>query len=239
MLSKLPELPRRIRPYLVMGDLNEPVPVVKGPFRLHGITDGTLDADLFYRWVPSSRVEFEGSYSVSHVPLDDHSWTLEGEGESRFSAPVLITQTTVGSQSSRVRGVVRRELAVGAKQFQLMYPARTLGRNRYRDAHRQRPPRGSWRTRNRLVRQYLKPATHPAPTGRQLSARSCHVTSCSWHERHAATKLEFSNLPGTKKHQHKKMSKIFNGSLQVILTPQIKIGADLKHHLWRCKYIYW
>jgi hypothetical protein len=117
MTDTVANLPERICPYIILDELNQPVPVIKGPFRLVGPTAGALDADLTFRWLPSTAVLFDGAYSQPDLDWDEQ-WTLESEGS--FSVPVKITQVTIGSESSGVRGVIQGPLTLGVAPFEVL-----------------------------------------------------------------------------------------------------------------------
>lgn len=112
------EYPDRLEPYILMKDLNEPITVAPSPFRLTGPHDGSLDADLVFRWVPSSGIRFDGSSSFSPAHLGTEPWTLQSDGAMKFSVPVLITHTTFGNEVSRVQGLVNGDFAVGERRFE-------------------------------------------------------------------------------------------------------------------------
>jgi hypothetical protein len=117
MVHDFSDLPNRLTPYILMNELNAPVVVARGHFRLTGSGEGTLDSDLFFRWLPSVAIAFDGSYSVPHVDLTTGSWTLQSEGALKFSAPVFVSQATLGSASSGVKGIVQGQFAVGEPSF--------------------------------------------------------------------------------------------------------------------------
>lgn len=117
MTEDFKDLPNRISPYILLDELNQPVPVASGPFRLIGATDGVLHSDLVFRWVPSTVVEFDGSYEQPQVDLDGPPWSLVSDGEQPFTTPVLITHTTFGFQSSEVRGITQKPFDIGAGPF--------------------------------------------------------------------------------------------------------------------------
>ena len=96
--------PDRLRPYIIQKDLNEPVLVAEGPFRLVGPADGQLEADLVFRWIPNARVEFDGSYEHPHVTLDAADWQLVSDREPQFEIPVVVTGVWTGSEASHIRG---------------------------------------------------------------------------------------------------------------------------------------
>ena len=77
-------LPERLNPYIISTDLNEPIVLLKGPFKLVGSISGTLESDLSFRWSPSIAVEFEGLFSEPHPVLDDARWYLEGISGDEF-----------------------------------------------------------------------------------------------------------------------------------------------------------
>jgi hypothetical protein len=57
MPDPLPDYPQRLTPYIIQKDLNEPVSIAQGPFRLVGPVEGELQADLMFRWIPDGRIE--------------------------------------------------------------------------------------------------------------------------------------------------------------------------------------
>jgi hypothetical protein len=76
MDKRIEDFPERIVPYIVPKELNQPELVAKGPFALVGPQEGKLEADLMFRWVPSTAVEFDGSLSPA-IPLDLRAeWSL-------------------------------------------------------------------------------------------------------------------------------------------------------------------
>ena len=105
MIDRLKDFPERIEPYILLQDPSQPVPVASGPFRLVGPTDALLDGHLVFRWLPSTAVEFEGSYAYPHPDFDAPDWALVAEGASAFHVPVLLTHVAVGSEKSTVRGI--------------------------------------------------------------------------------------------------------------------------------------
>ncbi|MBI3939401.1 MAG: hypothetical protein HY315_01075 [Acidobacteria bacterium] len=117
MIEDFKDLPNRISPYILLDNLNQPVPIAPGPFRLIGATEGVLHSDLLFRWVPTTAVEFDGSYEQPHVDLDGPPWSLVSDGERPFSTLVLVTHTTFGSQSSQVRGITQQPFDIGAGPF--------------------------------------------------------------------------------------------------------------------------
>ena len=120
MNPSISELPRQMSPYITMTRLDEPVLVTKGPFRLAGHGEGTLESDLSFHWLSTPRFQFEGSYSASHISLDPQVWTLEAVGSMDFTASAHILETTHGPDSARVRGVVTGDWAVGVEPFDVM-----------------------------------------------------------------------------------------------------------------------
>lgn len=120
MSDTFDHLPARVTPYVILGELNQPVPVVPGPFRLVGATEGSLDADLTFRWVPSTAVAFEGSYSHPYLDLDAQSWFLQSDNPQSFEVAVLMTHVTPGMESSHVRGVVHKDFSLGESPFEVL-----------------------------------------------------------------------------------------------------------------------
>jgi hypothetical protein len=119
MAPEFTDLPNRLVPYIVMRTLNEPVAVAQGPFRLVGGPKAvTIDGDLAFRWLPSTAVAFGGSCSVPYLGVHADDLTLESDRPFAFSAPVSVTGATIGSHSSEVHGVLKRELVVGEGKFE-------------------------------------------------------------------------------------------------------------------------
>ena len=110
-------LPNFLAPYIVLTELNQPVSVMKGPFRLVGDADGTLGADLTFRWTPSTAITFNGTYSRAVHSLSDVQWTLHSLGTPVFAVPVAITQLTPGQDSCGLRGILRKAMTLGDGPF--------------------------------------------------------------------------------------------------------------------------
>ena len=99
MTDFLKDIPERIQPYLLLKEVDEPVHILPGPFRLIGSSEGTLEAELKFRWSPSTDVEFEGIYDRPHFSLDREDWVLAGDGDTKFRVPVILTQASPGPKS--------------------------------------------------------------------------------------------------------------------------------------------
>jgi hypothetical protein len=120
-MSEISEnFPDRVTPYITLDELNQPVSVIQGPFRLVGSSEGTLDANLAFRWLPSTAIAFEGTYSCPDLRLETEPWFLETEGEMNFRVPVIITHVSLGPESSHVRGIVQEVLDIGAAPFDML-----------------------------------------------------------------------------------------------------------------------
>ena len=91
MTDFLKDIPERIQPYLLLNEVDEPVHILPGPFRLIGSSEGTLEAELRFRWSPSTDVEFEGIYDCPFFSLDQGDWILAGDGDTKFRVPVILT----------------------------------------------------------------------------------------------------------------------------------------------------
>ena len=111
------DVPERIRPYKSVTDVNQPIHVASGSFRLAGATDGALSGELVFRWLPSSALEFEGSYACPDPDIAATEWFLESEGELPFRVPVFLTHVTPSTHASTVRGIVRQGFSVGHGPF--------------------------------------------------------------------------------------------------------------------------
>jgi len=111
-------VPERIRPYIVLTRRDEPVLLLPRPFRLTGPLEARLDADLQFRWSPSTAVEFEGIYHGQLLGFGDDQWTLASYGDPAFSVPVLITHISPGPTTSLVRGTIKRSFTIGRESFE-------------------------------------------------------------------------------------------------------------------------
>src|SRR5262245_34696035 len=115
------DAPERVVPYIIPRELNQPVLITKGPFVLVGPKEGTLEADLMFRWVPSTAVEFDGTFPRDYLDLAAQ-WSLVAEGETTFRVPVHITHTTMtlGTEPLRVSGIVPGPLNLGDPLFEVL-----------------------------------------------------------------------------------------------------------------------
>jgi len=105
--------PDRLQPHIVMKDLNEPIEVAKGPFRLTGDVEGRLEADLVVRWVPSLEIAFDGNYSGPTIGFSTEQLTLASDGALPFSVPVNLTRVGLGMDSQSVRGTIAGKIVTG------------------------------------------------------------------------------------------------------------------------------
>lgn len=110
------EFPNRITPYIQMNALSQPVDVAAGSFELviAEKVSGTVDGRLYFRWLPSTAMEFDGSYSGPPVDVEAKDVTLRID-ELGLSAPVLITSTTGGPVPEQIRGVFRNRATIAAR----------------------------------------------------------------------------------------------------------------------------
>jgi hypothetical protein len=110
------EFPDRIAPYIVMSALNQPVDVAAGSFQLVTTEKvlGTVDGRLYFRWLPSTAMEFDGSYSGPPIDVGAEDVTLR-IGENGLSAPVIISSTTGGPVPAQIRGVFRNKATIAAR----------------------------------------------------------------------------------------------------------------------------
>src|SRR3954469_13458717 len=115
----LKDIPERIAPYILLTKLNEPVPLILGPFRLVASTIARLDANLNFRWLPSAAVEFAGTCAPAILGLRPETWTLEPEEAKTFSAQVHLTEITHTGPECKVRGIAEA-FDVGAGPFSLL-----------------------------------------------------------------------------------------------------------------------
>lgn len=113
-------LHERLNPYIISTDLDEPIVLLKGPFKLVGSISGTLASDLSFRWSPSIAVEFDGLFSEPHPVLDDARWYLEGISGDEFRVEVLTTGVSIGVDGCRVRGVLNKPLSLGTERFECL-----------------------------------------------------------------------------------------------------------------------
>jgi hypothetical protein len=119
MTERPAPIPERLRPYIRISDLNEPIPVATGPFRLVGPSDGVLSGQLIFRWLPSPALEFEGTYDFPRPNIDAPNWFLKSEGALMFQVPVFLTRVTTKADGSNstVRGTVQEGIPIGQGPF--------------------------------------------------------------------------------------------------------------------------
>jgi hypothetical protein len=110
MSSTREDLPDRLKPHVIMRELNEPVRALSGPFWLG---EAIVDSDLVFRWTPSPALVFDGTYSQAALKLDGSSdWVLRSDNPD-FEVSVLLTSVINGPAGPRVQGVVNRPVSLG------------------------------------------------------------------------------------------------------------------------------
>ena len=99
-----------------MNALSQLVDVAAGVFQLviAGKASGTIDGRLYFRWLPSTAMEFEGSYSGPTVDAEAKDATLRID-ELGLSAPVLITSPPLGPFREQIGGVFRSSATIAAR----------------------------------------------------------------------------------------------------------------------------
>jgi hypothetical protein len=116
MNASLNDVPDRLEPYILMKTLNEPVAVAHGRFKLATADKalGTVEGRLYFRWLPSTAMEFDGSYSGSPIDVGSEGVTLSID-DLGLSSSVLTTNVTWGPVPAQIRGVFlnKATLAVG------------------------------------------------------------------------------------------------------------------------------
>lgn len=120
MPDQLKDFPARIAPYILTAKPDEPVLLLPGPFRLIGAAESRLNADLKFRWSPSVAVEIEGEYVGPLMRPDEMECNLVSEGEHAFSVPIHITNFSVGTKGSFVRGLTARPFSIGEGSFEAL-----------------------------------------------------------------------------------------------------------------------
>ena len=120
MSDLVKDIPKRIQPYLLLKEVDEPVHILPGPFRLIGSVEGKLEGKLEFRWSPSAEVGFEGTYECPFIGLDDEQWFLAAEGDTKFRVPVVLTSASPGPKSSFVRGITADKFSVGEGPFEAL-----------------------------------------------------------------------------------------------------------------------
>ena len=110
------EIPNRIPPYIRMNALSQPVDVAVGSFRIEVAerVSGTVNGGLYFRWLPSTAMEFDGSYSRTTVDVGaDATLRINDVG---FSAPVIVTNGPwPGVVREQIRGVLRSSATIAAR----------------------------------------------------------------------------------------------------------------------------
>jgi hypothetical protein len=112
------DIPAGLQPHVSLSELNEPLTVLTGPFRLVGPSEGVLDSNLVFRWLPSTAVAFDASYSGSEISISEQYW-LESQKPS-FRVPVLIGCITQDIDAAHVRGVVQGPISFGDARFEVL-----------------------------------------------------------------------------------------------------------------------
>jgi hypothetical protein len=110
----LGQLPERITPYIVMRSLNEDVDIADGSFQLvtAETAQATVEGRLYFRWLPSTTVAFEGSYSGPPImDLGAEGATLKIDALG-LTAPVLVSNATWGPVPMRIRGLLQKHANV-------------------------------------------------------------------------------------------------------------------------------
>lgn len=115
--SETPDHPWRIEPYLVLSELGEEVPLVRGPIRLTGSRDAVLHADVNFKWQPTQKIAFEGESDPPISEIGDSSLRIESEGENAIQVPVRLTGIERSDKGSQVRGVVTEPFSIGTGPF--------------------------------------------------------------------------------------------------------------------------
>jgi hypothetical protein len=99
-----------------MNALSQPVDVATGSFQLviAEKVSGTVDGRLYFRWLPSTAMEFDGSYSGPPIDVRAENVTLR-IGENGLSAPVVILSTRGLPVPEQIRGVFRSKATIAAR----------------------------------------------------------------------------------------------------------------------------
>lgn len=117
MIQSRRDVAERIRPYISVSDLNQPIPVASGSFRLVGPVDAVLSGELLFRWLPSSALEFDGTCAGADPDISAPNWFLESVGDVPFRVSVFLTYVAPGPEASRVRGIVQQGFSAGQDVF--------------------------------------------------------------------------------------------------------------------------
>lgn len=108
--ESIARLPEQLRPDVEVPALNAPVRLQHGPLRLRWTASsaiGTIESDLWFRWLPFTAVEFEGSYEGPERPTMSAAFLQLPD--SNDDIPVLVTGVRHGSsEPMSVRGVLQQ-----------------------------------------------------------------------------------------------------------------------------------
>lgn len=112
MVERIEEFPERLDPYIVMGSLDESLPVLRGPFRLVGPTSVVLESDLIFVWHPSMRVAFDG-FTNQRLMDFEAEWEIVKDGSPGFRVRSLLARQRPGQSGDRVNGFISDRLDIG------------------------------------------------------------------------------------------------------------------------------
>jgi hypothetical protein len=103
----------RLAPYILLDELSQPVPIAPGPFVLTGSTEGVLNGELVFRWLPTAALAFEGTCSSDRTNFGDVM--LKSQEPLAFEVPAFVTQVVRGG--SEIKGIVSDGFDLGDSPF--------------------------------------------------------------------------------------------------------------------------
>lgn len=91
-----------------MERLNEPIVIAHGPLELRsqGGRIGTIDGNLYLRWLPKPAIEFQGAWSATCDPDFDDEHLSVSSLDLTIDAPAMLTYIAPRPSGSLVRGIL-------------------------------------------------------------------------------------------------------------------------------------
>jgi hypothetical protein len=101
----------------VLHELNQPVSVRSGSFRLSG-SQREFEGELFFRWTPSPMLAFRGTSVEGRV--DTGPALLQSDGPQPVHAHIFVTEVSHGATGCAIRGVLDGPVGQGDEPFETL-----------------------------------------------------------------------------------------------------------------------
>lgn len=104
-------LPHGMSSYVPMSGLNRPIDVAGGEFEIEDAkgNKGIFQGRLYFKWMPSTGMEFEGEYSGSALESDSEG-IVQGilrNREMELNAPAFLTRYSPWNTEPTIRGILK------------------------------------------------------------------------------------------------------------------------------------